>query len=158
MTEAVVALGSNIGNKKENLEKAINALKLLPMTEVKKVSKFYENPPFDVPDKQNYYVNCCTLLKTELSPKALLGACLGIESAMGRRREYKHAPRILDIDLLLYGNERENTTELTIPHPKIEERAFVLVPLKDLCENERFFNFDFSKAIKSIDKSKLKSV
>ena len=131
MKNAVIGMGTNIGNKEENLRGAIEALNLLPNTKVIKVSDFYETEPVGYLDQDNF-LNACVLLETELSPHTLLGACLGIEAGFYRVRTIKNGPRILDLDLLFYENEVIGTPDLILPHPRIKERAFVLVPLKDL--------------------------
>ena len=131
MKKAVIGMGTNIGNKKENLNNAVEALNLLPNTKVIKISDFYETEPVGYLD-QDLFLNSCVLLETELSPHALLGACLGIEAGFHRSRTIKNGPRILDLDLLFYENESIDTPDLVLPHPRIKERAFVLVPLKDL--------------------------
>ena len=102
MKKAVIALGTNLGHRWENLSKAIRALELLPgSTTVVASSHIYETEPFETPDEQNNYLNMCIIVMTELSPHALLGACLGIEAAMGRKRKIKNGARVIDIDLLL---------------------------------------------------------
>lgn len=132
MTEAVLEFGANLGNRRANIENAINAIKKLPETEVISVSKFYETEPFGVPDKQDNYINCCAKIRTNLEAKTLLGACLGIEASMGRIRTFKNASRVIDIDLILYGDLKMESKDLTVPHPRMLERAFVLTPLLDL--------------------------
>lgn len=132
MNEAVLALGSNLGDRFNNLNLAIAALKRTPMVEVAQVSEIYETLPVEVLDKQPNFLNCCVKIKTELTPSALLGVALGIESSLKRERPFWHASRIIDIDLLLYEGVSCNSSELILPHPRMLERAFVLVPLKDL--------------------------
>ena len=153
MTEAILALGSNLGDKKLNLIRAIKSLNLVPGIETLKVSNFYETEPFGVPDKQENYINCCVRVSTSLSAHVLLGVCLGIEAAMGRTREFKFSSRVIDIDLILYGDFTCDTDELKLPHPGIRERAFVIIPMSDICKEKLFYSFDFSKAFKTIDKS-----
>lgn len=158
MTEAIVALGTNIGNRKENLYNAIKSINLVPSTTVCDVSKFYETLPFEVPDVQNNYMNCCIKVLTELSANALLGVCLGIEASMGRIRKFRFSSRIIDIDLLLYKNLKINTNELILPHPRIKERAFVMYPLRDICPKKSFYDFNFAEEFEKIDKSEIKSI
>lgn len=105
MKKAVLGLGGNLGNRKENLSAALDALGRLPKTKVSRVSRCYETAPFQVFDAQPDYLNCCAEIETDLSPRALLGACLGIEAAMGRVRLVEKGARVLDIDLLLYEGE-----------------------------------------------------
>jgi 2-amino-4-hydroxy-6-hydroxymethyldihydropteridine diphosphokinase len=156
MNKVIVGIGSNIGNREENISMAVHALELLPNTTVIAGSSLYETKPFDVPNEQTDYLNKCVIALTELSPRALLGACLGIEATMGRRREIKHDSRTIDIDLLIYEGVTSSDPELTLPHPQILKRAFVLVPLSELFADGRALGLDFSVALKRIDKSKVK--
>lgn len=132
MNEVFLSLGSNLGNKLENLNSAIKSLDNLIDTKVVDVSNFYETEPFGVPEKQDNYINCCIKLETNLSPEMLMGACLGIESSLGRKRKYKFCSRTIDIDILLYEDKHINKKNLILPHPRMFERAFVLVPLYDV--------------------------
>lgn len=150
MKEAVIALGSNLFDREKNLKTAINSLNKLPETSLIQISSIYETKPFQVPDAQNNYLNCCVKINTNLSPEMLMGACLGIESAMGRKRPYKNASRIIDLDLLLYQDVTVCNKFLTLPHPKIKERAFVMIPLTDLYKDQTALNFDFSQDLISI--------
>ena len=95
------------------------------------------------------------IIETNLSPNALLGACLGIESAMGRLRPFKNSPRIIDIDVLLYEDVEIDTKELKIPYPFIRERPFVLVPMHDIIYNNKFFSYDISDSYEKCDKSQI---
>lgn len=156
MTEAVIELGSNLYSRKKNVESAIEAISKLPYTNIVKVSNFYETEPFGVPDKQDNYINCCVKIETDLLPETLLGCCLGIECAMGRVRTFKNAARIIDVDLLLYGDKKIDTVDLKLPHPRILERAFVLVPLSDLYLDKKTPVFDFSKQLNELDLTGIK--
>lgn len=131
MKQAYIALGSNLGNRTENLNRAAFAVHALPGTRVTAVSCIYETEPVDCPKCDNFY-NAVIRVETELSPKALLGACLGIEAGMGRVRTKKNGPRVMDLDLLFFEDYEERSDELTVPHPRLYERAFVLVPLLEL--------------------------
>ena len=102
MSRAVLGLGTNLGDRGRNLAAAVEALGRLPETAVARVSSVWQTAPFDVPDEQQDYWNICVLLETGLSPRALLGACLGIEAALGRVRRTYHGARTIDLDLLLY--------------------------------------------------------
>ena len=144
MTEAIVSLGSNLGDRKGNIEKALASMKLIPETVLLKVSNFYETKPFKVPDKQGDYINCCAKLETGLDSSIFLGCLLGIEAAMGRERHFKFCARVIDIDLLIFGNEVKNSKNLILPHPRIRERAFVLTPMHDINPNMNFGKFDFN--------------
>lgn len=135
--QAYIALGTNIGDRGENLNRAVRALAALPFTCVTAVSKVYETDPVGYAEQDNFY-NAVIHVETMLSPNALLGACLGIEAGMGRIRNKKNGPRIVDLDLLLYEGEECETDELTLPHPRMEERAFVLFPLCDILYESRY--------------------
>lgn len=131
MTEAYLGLGTNIGNRLENLQRAVNALRHLPSTTVERISSVYETEPWGFKEQQNFY-NICVCVNTELSAHVLLGGCLGIEADMGRERPFKNSPRIIDIDVLLYEGYKNNTGELTVPHKEMYNRAFVLYPLSEI--------------------------
>lgn len=131
MYKAVIALGTNLGDRDKNIENAVEALKKTPMTKVLKLSNIYETEPWGY-ENQGMFLNACVLVKTDLSPQVLLGVCLGIEAAFGRVRTIKNGPRILDLDLIWYEGVSMNTKELILPHPRAKERDFVMTPLKDL--------------------------
>lgn len=127
---AWIGLGANLGDARAALRGAVAALNALPDTRVLRVSSLYRSAPVDAggPD----YLNAVAELDTTLAPLALLHALQAIEQAAGRERPYRNAPRTLDLDLLLYGDERLEGAELTVPHPRMGERAFVLLPLAEL--------------------------
>ena len=124
-----LSLGSNLGDRAANLRAAIAAFAKLG--EVRAVSSFYETEPVEMA-RQPWFLNCALALETELMPKQLLKAILGIEQEMGRRRTQHKGPRSIDIDILLFGNSVVDTASLTIPHPAMHERRFVLVPLAEI--------------------------
>lgn len=126
---AYLGLGANLGDAQATLHAAIDALRALPNSCIVGLSSFYRSAPIEAsgPD----YINAVVALTTTLPPLALLHAVQAIEQAHGRERPYHNAPRTLDIDLLLYGDVQINTTELTLPHPRLTERAFVLYPLAE---------------------------
>lgn len=128
---AYLGIGTNIGDRMQNLQDALDSLNLLPLTTVTDVSNVYETDPVGY-DNQDDFLNIVVEVETELNADNLLGACLGIESGLGRVRTIKNGPRIIDIDLLLYGDEVKNTQTLILPHPRMMERNFVLKPLLDL--------------------------
>lgn len=132
MAEAVIALGSNLGDRPAALRAAVGALAALPQTAVLQASAVYETAPVDCAPGDGEYLNAAVRLETALPPAMLLGACLGIEAAMGRERPHRNAPRTLDLDLILYAGFAAQEPLLTVPHPRAAERAFVLVPLWDL--------------------------
>ncbi len=151
MNRAIFGIGSNMGNREENMSAAVHALELLPNTTVIATSNLYETKPVEVPDEQTDYLNECVVAMTELSPRALLGACLGIEAAIGRVREKVHGSRTIDIDLLVYEGAVSNDPELMLPHPQMLKRAFVLVPLSEIFPEGNALGLDFSAALKRLN-------
>ena len=127
---AWIGLGANLGDARAALRSAVQAMAALPGTRLLRVSSLYRSAPVDAggPD----YLNAVAELDTTLAPLALLHALQSIEQAAGRERPYRNAPRTLDLDLLLHGDERLDSPELTVPHPRMGERAFVLLPLAEL--------------------------
>lgn len=158
MKRAVLGLGANLGDRLANLKNAVKAIGSLPETKVVKSSYIYETEPFGLQSgkEQKKYLNSCVEIKTNLSARALLGACLGVEAAMGRERPYKNAPRTIDIDVLIYEGEEIKTSELTLPHARITERAFVMEPLFEMYSGTRALGFDFSKGFGSVERSGVK--
>lgn len=151
MRKAVLCLGTNIGSRLENLKEAVEALSLLIGTELVKTSYVYETEPFETPDEQQNFYNCCVMIETGLSPEMLMGACLGIEAKMGRLRPYKNSPRIIDIDIILIENEVRSDKALTVPHPRFLERAFVMIPLLDIFPDGNAFGIEFKDSLSSLD-------
>jgi 2-amino-4-hydroxy-6-hydroxymethyldihydropteridine diphosphokinase len=129
-TLVYVGLGANLGNTRATLADAIEALRSLPSVRALRVSPLYRSAPLDAggPD----FLNAVVELHTGLSPEALLDRLQAIERAHGRERPYRNAPRTLDLDLLLYGDQEIASERLTVPHPRMHERAFVLRPLAEL--------------------------
>jgi 2-amino-4-hydroxy-6-hydroxymethyldihydropteridine diphosphokinase len=133
MPAAVVAsigLGANLGRPRTALAEALAALAQLPRSELIATSPIYRSAPVDAAGPDFY--NAVALLRTSLQPHELLVELQGIESAHGRERPYRNAPRTLDLDLLLYGDQRIATAQLVVPHPRMHQRAFVLRPLADV--------------------------
>lgn len=129
--KAYLGIGTNIGDRIQNLKDAIASINLLTLTKATDCSDVYETDPVGY-DNQNDFLNIVLEVETELNPDNLLGAALGIEAGLGRVRTIKNGPRIIDIDLLLYENEVRDTKTLVLPHPRMMERDFVLKPLLDL--------------------------
>ncbi|MET0519319.1 MAG: 2-amino-4-hydroxy-6-hydroxymethyldihydropteridine diphosphokinase [Burkholderiaceae bacterium] len=127
---AFVGLGANLGDPAQALAAALNALQQLPRTRLTGASSLYRSAPVDAggPD----FLNAVARIETGLAPEPLLAALLAIEQAQGRARPYHHAPRTLDLDLLLYGDTVLDTPRLSLPHPRLHRRAFVLLPLLEL--------------------------
>lgn len=131
MVRAYIGLGSNLDDPVQQLHRALEALARLPQTQLVACSRFYRSAPLG-PQDQPDYVNAVAALDTGFSPEALLDALQAIEAAQGRVRTRRWGPRTLDLDLLLYGNEVLATPRLTVPHPGLAERNFVLYPLAEL--------------------------
>lgn len=127
---AFVGLGANLGDAPQAVRDAVAALDRLPATRLVRASSLYRSAPVDAggPD----FINGVAEVATQLSAPELLRALQGIEQAAGRERPYRNAPRTLDLDLLLYGDARIASPALTVPHPRLRERAFVLLPLREL--------------------------
>lgn len=158
MSEAVLSLGSNLGNRGYNISMAVKAIKNIKGVEIVDISKMYETEPFEVDEEQPKYLNCCVKVRTKLQAHVLLGMSLGIEAAMGRERKRKNEPRAIDIDLILYDTRLYNTKELTLPHPRTLDRAFVLVPLKDIYPDCKTPSFDFSDSLDHLDTSTVRAM
>lgn len=131
MTIAYVALGSNLGDPPRQVRAAFEALARLPHSRLVAHSRLYRTPPWGVVD-QPWFVNAAAKLDTTLTPEALLDGLQGIEREAGRVREVRYGPRTLDLDLLHVDGIRRDGPHLTLPHPRIAERAFVLLPLAEL--------------------------
>lgn len=132
MTRAHVALGSNVGDRMAILDSAVRALDADERTHVMAVSKVYETEPVGGP-RQGPYLNAVAVLETDRDPMELLRLLLAIEERLGRVRDHRErwGPRTADLDLILYDQTQIDMPELTVPHPRARERAFVLVPLVD---------------------------
>jgi 2-amino-4-hydroxy-6-hydroxymethyldihydropteridine diphosphokinase len=131
MTAAHIALGTNLGDRAYNLRTALELLAQTADISITAVSAIYETAPVGGPE-QAPYLNACAALSTELPPTSLLLMMLDIEEKMGRVRKVRWGPRIIDLDLLLYGEIMMNTPLLELPHPRMSERDFVLIPLADI--------------------------
>ena len=129
----VIAIGSNLGERLNNLQGAVNSLADTPEVWVTAVSPVYETAPVDAPEGSRDFLNAVVLADTTLSARTLLERALAVEDAYGRERTTdRHAPRTLDVDLIVVGDRRANDADLVLPHPKAHERAFVLAPWNDV--------------------------
>jgi 2-amino-4-hydroxy-6-hydroxymethyldihydropteridine diphosphokinase len=131
---AYLSLGSNLGDRENHLRDAI--ARLVPYGRIIALSSFYETEPVDFTN-QPWFLNCAVALQITKSPAQLMEVVLRIESEMGRQRTEKKGPRTIDIDILLFGDAIVNTPELTIPHPAMQERRFVLQPLAEIAPDAR---------------------
>lgn len=128
---AYVALGSNLDDPEAQVRRGFGALAAMPGTALRARSRLYRTPPWGVVD-QPAFVNAVAALETSLAPRELLEALLAIENGAGRSRGVRYGPRTLDLDVLVYGDCELHEAGLTIPHPRLHERAFVLLPLADV--------------------------
>jgi 2-amino-4-hydroxy-6-hydroxymethyldihydropteridine diphosphokinase len=161
--EVAIALGSNLGDPVATLQAACQCLDRLPDTRLLRTSSLYRTAPVGPP--QPDYVNACAILRTRLTAEGLLHHLLAIETQFGRERRERWGPRTLDLDLLLYGDAIIASDSLTVPHPRLQERAFVLVPLAEVAaawmvpglnqsiiellhalDQKEIFRLDFSKS------------
>src|SRR5271166_2030722 len=124
-----LSLGSNVGDRAGNLNAAIDRLRAFG--DIVEVSSFYETEPVEF-TAQRWFLNCAVKLETEKTPRPLLAGILEIEQQMGRRRGQQKGPRIIDLDILLFGNSVVEDQGLSIPHPAMHERRFVLEPLAEI--------------------------
>lgn len=131
MVKAYLGLGSNIGDRAHQLQQAIRIIDQYQYIDVTSISPIYETEPVGYTD-QPQFLNLCIEIETTLNPQELLKRCLETEEALHRVRKIRWGPRTLDVDILLYGNEIIEEDNLIIPHPRMTERAFVLIPLNDI--------------------------
>ncbi len=132
-----IGLGSNMGHKRDNVEQAAAAISNIPEVDLIRCSSLYQTEPWGNTD-QDVFINQVIEVETDLSAQELLRALQDIEIKMGRQRKEKWGPRIIDLDILLYGNEVMDDLDLQIPHPHMRERLFVLVPLYEIGPDLRF--------------------
>jgi 2-amino-4-hydroxy-6-hydroxymethyldihydropteridine diphosphokinase len=124
---AYIGIGSNLGAAQDNVRRAILRLEKLPGTRLGEVSSLFRTAPVDAGGDD--YINAVAQIETQLSAPQLLESLQAIEADFGRERPYRNAPRSLDLDILLYGRQQVASASLTVPHPRLTERAFALIPL-----------------------------
>ncbi|HTQ95248.1 MAG TPA: 2-amino-4-hydroxy-6-hydroxymethyldihydropteridine diphosphokinase [Candidatus Acidoferrum sp.] len=135
MATVYLALGSNIGDREKNLREAIRLLREAGL-QITKISSFYETEPVDYLD-QPWFLNGALEAQTEFPPTQLLTSLRAIESQMGSKKAFVKGPRLIDLDILLYGDATIKTPELQVPHPRMLQRNFVLVPLAEIAPTIR---------------------
>lgn len=142
-----IGIGSNLGNALKNCQHAVESLSLAKGIEITSVSSFYKTEPVGI-ENQNLFINAVVEIKTAFSARNLFQNLQNIEKDMGRKREVKGGPRIIDLDLLFYGREIIQDSDLIVPHPEIQRRRFVLEPL---CEIASYFiHPDFGVSIRGL--------
>src|ERR1700716_2512205 len=132
--DVYLSLGSNVGDRENHLREAITRLE--STGHVVSISSFYETEPVEVTN-QSWFLNCAVQIETTKTPKQLMAAVFEIEREMGRQRTQNKGPRIIDIDIILFGDSVVNSSELTIPHPAMHQRRFVLEPLAEIAPEAR---------------------
>lgn len=147
----IIGIGSNMGNKKKNIGKAIKLMK--EKCKLLKLSSLYKTEPVGY-KKQDWFLNCAAKIKTELKPDELLKFFRSIEKILGRVKRIKNGPRTIDLDILFYGDEIIKTKKLIVPHPRLHKRLFVLEPLKEIAPD--FMHPVIKKNIKELNQ-KLKN-
>ncbi|MCM3791120.1 2-amino-4-hydroxy-6-hydroxymethyldihydropteridine diphosphokinase [Domibacillus indicus] len=129
--EAYLSLGTNMGNREEQLREAVRQLEEQKSLQLMAVSSIYETDPVGFTDQPSFF-NIVVKLKTSMTPDELLAACQEIENKLGRERIVRWGPRTIDLDILLYNHDNIKSDSLIIPHPRMTERAFVLIPLAEI--------------------------
>lgn len=153
----ILSIGTNMGDRKKNIDKAIEAINSIPYTDVEKMSSIYETEPVGYARQDNFY-NCVVYVESQFEPNEMLGICLGIEAGFGRERGLRFGPRILDIDLILADNIEMTTRNLEVPHPRYHERRFVLEPLLEIFPEGEIFGIDFKHYIADIEGQDIKKL
>lgn len=155
MVECAISLGSNQGNSFDILSKSLIALERVPGIVLNATSSWYTTRAFGTPEPQPDYLNGCAVLSAEQTPEELLNILQATEIQFGRTDKGKLQPRTLDLDLLLYGDLVLDTPSLTIPHPRMKERAFVLVPLSEIASDwiEPTSNTKIAQLLRNVDTS-----
>jgi 2-amino-4-hydroxy-6-hydroxymethyldihydropteridine diphosphokinase len=152
MSDALLGLGSNIGDGRSNIDHAIAFLSRLSDVRLLARTSDYRTPPWGM-ENQPAFTNACIEVETTLAPQALFHQCQHIEYMLGRNRatEARWGPRIIDIDLLTYDDVVLNAPELTLPHPRLFERAFVLVPLAEIVPDRMIGGRRVRDAVRQVD-------
>ena len=132
--DAIIGLGSNVGDKAANIARALVLLAAGGDIRLVRRSRLYRSAPWGKSD-QDWFVNACAAIHTALAPGELLARCQAVEQEMGRVRGERWGPRVIDVDILVFGDVISSEAALTLPHPRITERGFVLVPLAELAPN-----------------------
>jgi len=131
MVVCYLGIGSNLGNRRNNIKKALDYLAKTKGIKIEKTSRIYETEPVGGP-AQRKFLNAAIKIKTSLTPQLFLKIIKKIEKDLGRRKTVRFGPREIDLDILLYGNKIIKRRDLTIPHPRMFEREFVLKPLREI--------------------------
>ena len=155
--DAAIGLGGNIGDVRAHLRNALALLRQAPGTQEVRASSLYRTPPWGKLD-QPPFLNMAAIVRTSLAPQDLLALCLAIERAHGRVREDRWGPRTLDLDVLTYGDRQIADAGLSIPHPHMAERAFVLAPLAEIAPDLRVNGVAIRELLTRVDASGIENI
>ncbi|MBD8038636.1 2-amino-4-hydroxy-6-hydroxymethyldihydropteridine diphosphokinase [Solibacillus sp. A46] len=150
MTTAYLSIGTNIGEREQNLQDAVKLLLSHKEITVTAISSIYETAAVGFTEQADF-LNIAVAVETSLNAFELLAQCQKIENDLGRVREFRWGPRIIDLDILLYNNEKYETENLVVPHPRMFERAFVLVPLEEIMTQKCGMLVSVQKALLALD-------
>jgi len=148
MHQAFIALGSNLQDPQAQVERALQTIANTPNIKLIKASSLFKTAPIGY-DNQPDFINAVAKIETDLSPLELLHSLLEIETQHGRERPFPNAPRVLDLDVLLYANVEINTAELTLPHPRMYTRGFVMLPLAEIAPKINIGNHGYADELAS---------
>lgn len=148
MHQAFIALGSNLQDPQLQVERALQTIANTPRIKLIKASSLFKTAPIGY-DNQPDFINAVAEIETDLSPLELLHTLLAIEAKHGRERPFPNAPRVLDLDVLLYANVELNTAELTLPHPRMHTRGFVMLPLAEIAPKINIGNHGYADELAS---------
>ncbi len=151
-TNVLIGIGGNLGDPLSAMREALLKIDQHDHCTIARVSSVWQTPPWGVTDQPDF-LNACAALTTSLSARAFLDLCLSIEHDLKRVRDVRWGPRSIDIDILFFGDEIIDETGLVIPHPRIAERAFVLVPLAEIAPETRFDGLSIAKLAANCDRS-----
>lgn len=147
---AYIGIGGNVGDVFENMKSALNLLNEHSSISVNQISKIYKTPPWGIED-QDWFLNACISVETTLTAQELLKSCLEVEVALKRIREIRWGPRTIDLDVLVFGEENIAQENLQVPHPRMHERAFVLMPMADIAPDLFLNGKTISQWLEAID-------
>lgn len=147
---AYIGIGGNVGDVFENMKSALNLLNDHSSISVSRISRVYKTPPWGIED-QDWFLNACVSVETNLTAQELLQSCLEVEVALKRIREIRWGPRTIDLDILVFGEENIAHDNLQVPHPRMHERAFVLMPMADIAPDLFLNGKTISQWLEAID-------
>ena len=153
---AYIGLGGNVGDVFTNMQSALHTLNSNEQISVRSISNLYKTPPWGIED-QDWFLNACASIETELSAQELLNQCLETEKTLKRVRDVRWGPRTIDLDVLIFGQEVIEEDKLQIPHPRMHERAFVLKPMADIAPQLMLRDKNISQWLAEIDSSEIQS-